>query len=192
LNYLYEIPVGHNRQVNISNRFLDAVVGGWSISGITIYRTGSPFSVSFNVPSNIVGWQGGRADAVSGASIYAGQSGSHDVVNGVQWFNTAAFQAPQPWAWGNSSRNSVYGPGFWNWDLGLQKLFRITEHHSLELRGDFLNAFNHFNLANLTTGTATTTIADTRDGGLPTPTAGKILTGTGNPRVIQLGLKYMF
>jgi carboxypeptidase family protein len=192
LNYLYEIPVGHNRQVNISNRFLDAVIGGWSISGITIYRTGSPFSVSFNVPSSIVGWQGGRADAVSGASIYAGQSGSHDVVNGVQWFNTAAFQAPQPWAWGNSSRNSVYGPGFWNWDLGLQKLFSITEHHSLQLRGDFLNAFNHFNLANPTTGTVTTTIADLRDGGLPTPTAGKILTGTGNPRVIQLGLKYMF
>ena len=83
-------------------------------------------------------------------------------------------------------------PGFWNWDLGLHKLFRITEHHSLQLRGDFLNAFNHFNLANPTTGTVTTTIADIRDGGLPTPTAGKILTGAGNPRVIQLGLKYMF
>ena len=152
-----------------------------------VYRTGSPFSVAFNVPSNIVGWQGGRADAVSGASIYAGQSGSHDIVNGVQWFNTAAFQAPQPWQWGNSSRNSVYGPGFWNWDLGVQKRFSITEHHSLQLRGDFLNAFNHFNLAN-----PNATIADLRDGGLPTPNAGKILTGTGNPRVIQLGLKYMF
>lgn len=187
LNYLYEIPVGRGRRVNISNSFLNGVVGGWSLSGITMYRTGSPFSVTFNVPSNIVGWQGGRVDAVSGASVYAGQSSSHDVVSGVQWFNTAAFQAPQPWQWGNSSRNSVYGPGFWNWDLGLQKLFSITEHHSLQLRGDFLNAFNHFNLGN-----PVAVMGDTRDGGLATPTTGKILTGTGNPRVIQLGLKYMF
>lgn len=135
-----------------------------------------------------MGWQGGRADSVSGAPVYAGQqSGSHDVVQGVQWFDPAAFQALQPWAWGDSSRNSVYGPGFWNWDLGVQKLFSITEHHSLQLRGDFLDAFNHFNLGN-----SSAAIADTRDGGLATPNAGKILGGMGNPRVIQLGVKYMF
>ena len=109
------------------------------------------------------------------------------MVKGVQWFDPAAFQAPQPWQWGNSSRNSVYGPGFWNWDLGVQKRFFITENHSLQLRADFLNAFNHFNLAN-----PSAAIADTRDGGLATPNAGKILGGTGSPRVIQIGLKYMF
>jgi Carboxypeptidase regulatory-like domain len=190
LNYLYEIPVGRSRRVNISNTFLDAVAGGWSVSGITMYRTGMPFSVSFNVPSSIIGWWGGRADTVSGADAYAGQSSSHDIVNGVQWFNTAAFQPPQPWQYGNSSRNSLYGPGFWNWDFGLQKRFFITEKHSLQLRGDFLNVFNHFNLGNPSTTSAT--IADLRDGGLPNPNAGKILGGVGNPRVVQIGLKYMF
>lgn len=188
LNYLYDIPVGRGRKLDISNRLLDGVIGGWSISGITLYRTGTPFSVSFNVPSNIVGWWGGRPDAVSGADVYSGQqSSSHDVVSGVQWFNPSAFAAPQPWQWGNSARNSIYGPGFWNWDLGVQKVFRITESHSLQLRGDFLNAFNHFNLGN-----PSLAIGDVRDGGLATPNAGKILSGTGNPRVIQLGLKYMF
>ena len=56
----------------------------------------------------------------------------------------------------------------------------------LQFRCDGLDAFNHFNLGN-----PNATIADTRDGGLPVPTAGKITGGSGN-RIIQLGLKYMF
>ena len=66
VNYLYELPFGRGRTFDISNPFLDAVAGGWSLSGITIYRTGAPFSVNFAVPSSIVGWWGGRADAVAG------------------------------------------------------------------------------------------------------------------------------
>jgi hypothetical protein len=104
-----------------------------------------------------------------GGDIYAGQqSGSHDVVRGVQWFNPGAFAPPQAWQWGNTERNGVFGPGFWNWDIGVQKSFKITEAHRVQLRGDFLDAFNHFNL-----GTPSSTIADTRDGGLPNNTAGE-------------------
>lgn len=187
VNYLYEIPVGRGRAVNLSNKFLDAVAGGWSVSGISIYRSGAPFTVNSAVPSSIIGWWGGRADTVPGASVSEGrQSDSHDIVNGVQWFNPDAFAPPQPWEWGNSKRNSVFGPGFWNWDIGVQKTFSITESHRLQFRSDFLNAFNHFNLNN-----PNATIADTRDGGLPNPQAGKITGGTGG-RIIQFGLKYMF
>jgi carboxypeptidase family protein len=186
VNYLYELPFGRGRKFDISNRFLDAVAGGWSLSGITIYRTGAPFSVNFAVPSSIVGWWPGRADAVAGADLYAGQSDSHDVISGVPWFNTDAFAPPAKWQYGNAQRNNVFGPGFWNWDIGVQKTFSITENHRLQLRGDALDAFNHFNLGN-----PSATIANTRDGGLPDPRAGKIFGGSGS-RVIQLGLKYMF
>jgi len=187
VNYLYDIPFGRGRTFNISSRLLDEVAGGWSLSGITTYRTGAPFSVSFAVPSSIVGWFAGRANAVAGGNIYAGQqSGSHNVVAGVPWFNTAAFVAPAPGQWGNSERNDVYGPGFWDWDIGLQKYFSITERQRLQFRADFLDAFNHFNL-----GSPSATISDPADGGLPIATAGKIYGGSGN-RVIQLGLKYMF
>ena len=185
-NYLYDLPLGRGRKFDIRNRILDGVIGGWSLSGISAYRTGAPLSVSFTVPSTIVGWWGGRADAVQGGQIYAGQSHSHDVVKGVQWFNPGAFAPPQPWQWGNSERNSVYGPGSWNWDIGVQKTVAITEHHRVQIRADFLDAFNHFNL-----GSPSGTIADTRDGGLPNPNAGKIFGGSGN-RVIQLGMKYQF
>lgn len=182
MNYLYELPFGRNRKFNIENRVLDAVAGGWSVSGITVYRTGTPFSVTFNVPSNVIGWWGGRADAVANADVYATRQSGHDVVKGVQWFDPNAFVAPQKWQWGNSERNSVFGPGFWNWDIGIQKTFSITENHRLQLRGDALDAFNHFNLGN-----PSAAIADTRDGGVAAPNA----AGSGN-RIIQIGLKYMF
>lgn len=186
VNYLYELPFGRGRKFDISNRVLDSIAGGWSVSGITVYRTGAPFSIAFAVPSSVIGWWGGRADAVAGADVYSGQSGSHDIVNGVPWFNVNAFAPPQKWAYGNSQRNSVFGPGFWNWDLGVQKNFSITEKVRLQLRADGLNALNHFNLGN-----PSATIPNTRDGGLADPRAGKIFSGSGS-RVIQLGLKLMF
>lgn len=185
-NYLYELPFGRGRKFDIRNRILDGFAGGWSVSGISVYRGGAPFSVSFSVPSNYIGWWGGRADVVSGADPYAGQQSGHNIVSGVQWFNPSAFIAPQPWQWGNSERNSLFGPGSWNWDIGVQKTFSFKERHRVQLRCDALDAFNHFNLSN-----PSATIADTRDGGLAVPNAGKILGGSGS-RIIQIGLKYMF
>jgi len=188
LDYIYELPFGHGRPLLSGMHGVgQALLGGWEVSGITSYGTGTPFSVGFSVPSSYVGWWGGRANQVSGTPVYAGQqSGSHDIMSGVQWFNPAAFAAPQPWTWGSSSRNSVFGPGFWNWDISAQKNFKLTERFHLQFRGDFLDALNHFNL-----GGPSSTIADTRDGGLPNTTTGKIFGGSGN-RIIQVGAKLNF
>jgi len=56
----------------------------------------------------------------------------------------------------------------------------------MQFRADFFDAFNHFNLGSPYGG-----IADTRDGGLPVATSGKIYDGW-DSRVIQLGLKFVF
>jgi hypothetical protein len=184
-NYVYDIPFGHNRTFKPSNTFEDEVLGGWSFSGITVYRSGPPFSVSFNVPSNYVGWWGGRADRVAGVNPYVRQGG-HNVISGVQWFNPAAFAAPTPWTWGDSFRNGFFAPGYWDWDVSALKNFRITEVQQLQFRCDALDIANHFNL-----GTPNATIADTRDGGVAVPVAGKVTTGSGS-RIIQFGLNYSF
>ena len=199
-NYVYDLPIGRGRKVLAeSGRIIDAVLGGWTVSGISKYQTGAPSSVTFLVPGGYIGWQGGRADLVPGMDIYAGQQHSHDVINGVQWFNTAAFAPPQPWHYGNSERNMLYGPGLWNWDIGIRKSFSVKEASHFQFRVDFLNAFNHANLDfgreyPQQGGGSTTVIADTRDGGLPDPSSGKIFSaGTlPGPRVIQLGLKFEF
>src|SRR5207237_9145499 len=44
-NYLYDLPVGRGRKFDIQNRILDGIIGGWSLSGISSYRTGAPLSV---------------------------------------------------------------------------------------------------------------------------------------------------
>lgn len=189
-NYVWALPLGRGKQwLGNANRFENAVVGGWQVSGITTYETGLPFSVTFQVPSSYVGWWGGRANQV-GSNLYQGQqSGSHDVVSGVQWFNPAAFAPPQPWTWGNASRNVVWGPGYSNWDISLMKSFSLWERLHLDFRGDFLDAFNHFNLGN-PSGNGTV-VADTRDGGLPITATGKIYGGTGN-RIVQVGARIVF
>jgi hypothetical protein len=122
-------------------------------------------------------------------NLYAKQSG-HDITKGVQWFNPSAFAPPQPWQWGNSQPDSVWGPGSWDWDMSLQKGFRIpirgSETTRLVFRADFFDAFNHFNLSN-----PSATVADARDGGSAITTTGEVYGGSGN-RTIQLGLKFDF
>jgi hypothetical protein len=55
-NYVYELPFGAKRHWLNKRGVTDAVFGGWELAGITTYATGAPFSLAFNVPSNIVGW----------------------------------------------------------------------------------------------------------------------------------------
>ncbi|MBV6431064.1 MAG: hypothetical protein IANPNBLG_01186 [Bryobacteraceae bacterium] len=186
-NYLYELPFGRGRQfLSGMNKVADAVIGGWQLSGITTYVTGPPFSVTFAVPSNYVGWWGGRADRIAGSDAYSGQGSGHDIISGVPWFNPGAFAPPTPWTWGNGARNSLFGPGSGNWDISFAKNFPIRERFRLQLRTDLLNGFNHFNL-----GGPTASIADTRDGGLPNVNSGKILGGSGS-RVVQVGARLFF
>ena len=63
----------------------------------------------------------------------------------------------------------LFGPGLWNWDLGIRKSFSVTKASQLQFRVDLFNAFNHVNLDfgreyPQQGGGATTVIADTRDG----------------------------
>ncbi len=188
-NYVYELPIGRGKLLlpNIG-RALDTVIGGWQLSGITNYMTGTPFSVTYSQPTGYTGWWGGRADVVAGADLYAGRGSGHNVTNGagVQWFNPAAFTAPQPWTWGNSARNMLWGPGQWNWDMSLAKTVRLTERIGLQLRGDFFDAFNHANLTSVTNS-----ITDTRDNGPVVKYSGMVTSATSN-RTIQVGARVDF
>ena len=182
-NYVYQLPFGRGRRWMNAGGIANAVLGGWELSGITTYGTGTPLDVHFSqAGTGIIGWWTTRANRVPGVPIYAGQESGHDVVDGVQWFNPAAFTPPQPWEWSNADRNQVFGPGYENWDISAQKSFAVTERTQLKFRADFFDAFNHFNLGN-----PSATIADVLDNGNPQPNAGVIHGGSGS-RVIQLGL----
>jgi hypothetical protein len=199
--YIYELPVGRGRKwLSNTNKFVDGVLGGWQVSGVTQYHTGYPISPSFEnngstcsatPPTDCIGWFATYPDRAAGVRLYAGQQSGHDTVNGVLWFNPKAYLPPKPWTFGNASPYSIFGPGFGQWDLSVMKSFKLPkgEANHLEFKMDFFNLPNHYSLGNPSTG-----IADARDGGTPDPSSGKIYGGNDSyfPRLIQIGLRLIF
>ncbi|WP_446744663.1 carboxypeptidase regulatory-like domain-containing protein [Silvibacterium acidisoli] len=79
---------------------------------------------------------------------------------------------------GSSRVGSVYGPGEQNWDIGAMKNVKFAERYSLQIRGEFFNAFNHTNPSGFDTSVSDSTFGQ--------------VTATHNPREIQLGAKLYF
>ena len=95
-----------------------------------------------------------------------------------RWFNTSAFTAAPAFTIGTSSRNPVRGPSYRNLDLALMRRVPLSGARALELRAEVFNATNTplFLAPNTTVGAA----------------AFGTITAAGDPRVIQLALKFLF
>ena len=172
---LYEIPVGAGRKyLAKSNRVVDAFLGGWQLGGVLNARTGMPIDVTLarNDLAYVVNSTGQFVNSpiVQGTNVlttaiinnpYGGAFRNNrrpDVVAGVNPFlsagdrkyflNPAAFSIPKPGEFGNLGRWALHGPGLSQFDLTLQKRFRITEKVNLEFRSELYNLFNRANFAN--------------------------------------------
>jgi hypothetical protein len=176
----YEVPFGAGRTYMNHGGIANAVIGGWRLSESFTANTGFPFTV-FASTSN---------PALSG-SLFANVIGTPTVSTpGLsQWFNPGAFSNPALYTFGNSSRNLLRGPGFWDFDLSVNKKFVIPigseGRYHVDFRADFYNTFNHTNFAqpNATLGSAAT----------GTITATAYSNPNNNPsRQIQLGLVLNF
>lgn len=82
-----------------------------------------------------------RPDRIAGVDPYI-------QVGDGRFINPAAFTIPRPGTYGNLSRGALYGPRFQQFDLTLQKKFRITEAIGFEFRTEVYNLFNKANFAN--------------------------------------------
>jgi hypothetical protein len=195
---VYDLPFFKGS--GLGNRLL----GGWELSGIGIWQTGTPFSV-YNGAAN--GDNAGLGNAVaSGAG--AGQSYADvigdphrniprfDPSSGFGPFvaNPNVFVAPTGLTLGDSGRNFLRNSGHWNIDMALFKHFRVTESMAFEFRAEAFNIFNHteFGPVGGDQGGAA------GSGGFSSNTgsfgAGNFLqTGTAySPRILQLGAKFIF
>jgi len=132
---IYELPFGRRRTFGANwNREVDAVLGGWKLNYIVQAHSGAPINVL---------WAGGsfRPDFVPGRSPFV------DNQSADRWFDNTAFKAPACGmeCQGNVGRNFFDGPNFFNLDLGVSKIFTITEGHRVDARAEFFNATNHPN-----------------------------------------------
>jgi len=137
---------------------------------LTVTTSADPAGLGLRNPSSTAG---ARPDDLIGDA----NSAPH---TRTQWFNTAAFaQVPAgEFRAGNSPRGVVRGPGFQRWDLSLAKIFALTESMSVQLRGDFINAWNHTNWDTVSVATTSATFGQ--------------ITAARDPRTIQVGLKFNF
>ncbi len=134
----YLLPVGKGQRFVNSSRIGDLILGGWHFGGIVTLRSGFYFSPLMGYdPSNTGSIGLVRTDRVCDGNLPSGQR-SPDL-----WFDINCFPLPNGYAFGNSGKNVLIGPGGVTTDLDFRKIFDITEHQNLEFRFELYNTFNH-------------------------------------------------
>jgi hypothetical protein len=212
---VYDLPVGRGRAVLPStNSVLDAIVGGWQISGVNTMQGGTPFNITYTPNSaNVVSpqisatYRGAneyRPNRVAGQDFVLCHSGHSCLKNeiasngSIQYVNYAAFTLPATKdangnllsPFGNSPRNPGRTPNFYETDLDLNKRFNTpVDRMKVEFRAELYNVFNHTNLYLPASGLGGTLSTATS---INNPTTGGTVTGTFEPRIIQFGLKVVY
>lgn len=136
---------------NCCSAVANQIFGGWEISGVTLFQSGTPFTVI-----NSAGNTGISLTDNAGVSSGLGIAASYpDVVKGLpaplnnsQSFgpligNPSQFVAPRGLTFGNAGRNFLNNPGRLNFDLALLRHFKIKESGTIEFRAEAFNIFNH-------------------------------------------------
>ena len=215
VSYRYDLPFFASAE-----GWKHKVLGGWSISGITVVQSGTPFSINDSLAGS--GFLGSgytptlTGSLVSGASVSSGYTHGdiHSRLNGyvdVNQFVPAALLYPTDplnptttcdstnnpnfctTAFGNLGRNTYRGPHQQNWDFSLLKNFRLTERASLRFTTDFFNIWNHANFASPAVNDVETITHDSITGNSTNDGPfGKIFSTTGTPRLIQFSLRLAF
>ncbi len=180
--YSWDLPIGKGMALaGNSGPLLNALIGGWQLSGVVTLSSGTWFTVTDSNSnfSNSDGQQ--RPDFVPGV-----KATDKPCVAGTA-FNTCAFQDPALGSFGNVSLNTLNGPGDENWDSSLLKTIRLGEARRLELRGEFYNVLNHPNLlfagAGPQNSNNATTFGSSNFG---------VLTAARDSRLIQIGAKIYY
>lgn len=200
INYVYDLPFFRNSSSSILKNY----IGGWQVSGISSFFTGTPVDFSCGVDgfSSGVG-QGVRCNSLGKLQIQKGTINDPTYGPVPSWYDPAVVgqvnfdQLPangQPGMFGYMGRNPLTGPGRNNWDLALLKNFSMpwvgSERSSLQFRLETFNSFNHPQWSGVNAG-----CSGSIGFGQPCNAAGLGLgevSGAWNPRVIQLGLAFNF
>jgi hypothetical protein len=87
--------------------------------------------------------------------------------------------------------NQLRSVGYWEWNMSIIKTWRIREGLSTQFRGEFYNLTNTTQYA-VPVATLSTPSTFGQSQATPDVSASSSIVGTGGPRKIQLGLKFIF
>jgi hypothetical protein len=198
-NAAYSVELGNFTH----NKIGGGVINGWQLSGITQIQSGANltgFSGGANFAMNLnsyaipsTGFVASNVSLLGTPNIQLNPILTCNPTSNLgphQYINPSCFSFPtQIGQNGPTELPAIYGPAFFNWDLGLFKNFQIGESKKLQFRINGYNFLNHplwsFNGSNLTLGFDPTT------GKLNTPEFGTVTDKQGR-RIVQLAVKFFF
>ncbi len=191
---LAELPFGRNKFfLRNASGIVNQVVGGWQFTPIITWQSGLPFTLSYNeCPQSI---PGSAPCYVNGPvrSLKFGATGYPGGPTGVTYYQAqklgGQFTAAPLDTIGNSGRNSVFGPNYFNGDLSLSKNFPIRETLFAQFRIDAYNGFNHINFG-VPGGPTTEASSSIENTG--SITGGPLPGASTNPRQLQLSVRMQF
>jgi hypothetical protein len=169
VNSVYELPFGQGKSFLNTGGIIDKLVGGWNVSGIGIWHTGHPLTVTMDFPNNFTvnsptlgpvtlsdtfllpdgnDQTSQRPDIVPGVPLTL-PGGGH---GGIPLINPAAFRAPPTDAngfftrFGDEPNGAIRALPTWQIDLALMKETKLTERFALQFGVQAFNIFNHTQL----------------------------------------------
>jgi len=169
-----------------NNRALRMVASDWQVAPIISLRSGGFYTIVSGTDRALTTATGQTANYVGG-DVRASSPGCAQAPC-VQWNTPAAFAIPALGTYGTLGRENVQGPGMVQVNVALSRTFAVWEKKTLQIRAEAFNLPNHVNFANPTTS-------------LSSPTFGQIssdisgnngLSNSGDPRIIQLAMKFVF
>ncbi len=193
VSYVYDLPFFTKTGI------LHSILGGWQTSGLVSFQTGTPFSIT----------NGGTYGDNAGVANGVGTGSYVDIIGnpfagipnaqvpgtpGPYLFNPGAFAEPTGLTFGTAGRNILNNPSRTNWDIGLFKHFAITESRGFEFRAEAFNVLNHTQWSGVNSSASCFAGANNSAGDPSCVGSSTFLLpgGAHNPRILQLGLKFLF
>ncbi|HLH37297.1 MAG TPA: carboxypeptidase regulatory-like domain-containing protein [Alloacidobacterium sp.] len=172
INTLYEIPIGKGKRFSTGSNIADYILGNWQINALITGRSGQTFSPVYGTDIANIG----------GSFVYLNQVGNPHLSKRTkdEWFNTAAYEVPAKFTFGNAGRNSLRSQPYWDLTPSVIRRFPLRESLQFEFRAEAFNALNH-------------TVFSPPGGDLNNPaTFGKVSSTANYARELQLSGKIVF
>lgn len=214
-NFYYELPYGQGKRFH-GPKVVNEILGGWAVSGIWSYNSGSPYSILSGLGTLNRAARSTATNTVDLASSGTNLSALNALTNGVFMtgngpyfvsptiinpadgraaeyggtFSGDMFYDPAAGTLGTLQRRMFTGPWQLSFNGSVKKQFRIYEQHTLDLHFDFFNMLNHpaFSLSPSDGGD----YGSTTNFNVNNTTFGRITSTAYGSRVIQIGAYYRF
>lgn len=185
ISHVWELPIGKGRRFFAdAPGWVNAIISGYSLSGLAIFRSGQPVDLTYSGDLADVGAFSVRPVLVSGSldDLYAGSGGTRTqylipAADARQRLVTQNVTDPSSWI----QRNALRGPGVQTYDVSLVRRVAIGSHRTLSIEVNAFNVLNHTNFGNPTGNLGSAFFGQ----------VSSIAAGT-TPRQIQLGLRMAF